>query len=284
MAKSRRLSAAAVWLTRVGLMAGLAAGLAGCWLRTIIGNVVVEPDLGAQINDVVTAAFSGTTASFCSSASSPPDMTYNTCDYVVDGVPLSSTTTLIAEQGLFGVLLDPLILEVPSNVISATGSYDIGSGPQPLIINHADSFPVTPGQRITAETGTTFLFLDVPGSALSGLPSGDPTAGPVYSYTLSFHQTLPISQSVPAVQVKAMLAGTITVLWQTYYIPLLPCASTFAAIPAVTIPRAATPQNLETTVGDLIRNHSVAGCQFATYDFSTAAPPAGLAFLPLIQR
>src|SRR5262249_8761182 len=147
---------------RLGLLAAACASLSGCLLRVAVGNVVIVPDLGEQIDTVVTTALANSTASVCNSSASPPDITYTNCQYVIDGVMVASTNALIANGGLEGVLIDPVILEVPADVISATGSYDTGGGPQPLIINRRDWLPVQPGKRITAEVGMTLLVLDVP--------------------------------------------------------------------------------------------------------------------------
>ena len=210
------------------------------------------------------------------------------CVYTIDGENVESTVNfqsgVPSGADVIRNFIDPLILEVPAGVVSPTGTYDTGSGPLPLPIRRANSFPVQPGMRMTAEVGTTFLFLDLPVSVTSDLPISNPVAGPVFSYTLSFQQIFPISATVPPVKVKPMLAGAVTLFWTTYYVPLLPCLADFAAVPAVTIPQASTPQDLETTLGDLIRGHHAAPCNHYTYNFTNAMPPAGLVFLPTVRR
>ena len=136
------------------------------------------------------------------------------------------------------------------------GSLGLDAATETLPTGRANSFAVQPGTRITAEVGTTFLFLDLLISVTSGLPIRNPAAGPVFSYTLSFQQNFPISTTVPPVKVKPMMAGAFTILWQTYYVPLLPCVNDFASIPAITIPQASTPQDLIPSLVDLIKGRT----------------------------
>src|SRR5205085_6431320 len=131
-----------------------------------------------------------------------------------------------------------------------------------------------PGLSITAEVGTSFLFLDLPANV-------DHDAD--LSYSLTYHRLLPPGPIPPAV-IKPMLAGLVVAQHQTYYIPLLPCVTDFADVPPITLPQSDTPQDLEMTLGDLIRNHEAGPCDHVAHDFSGALPPEGLVFMPLAQR
>jgi hypothetical protein len=141
---------------------------------------------------------------------------------------------------------------------------------------------VHPGLRITAEVGTTFLLLDLPGDVEANLPA-DPGQGTDLDFSLSFNWLVPHSLH-PPLTIKPMVAGLVTAQHQRFYIPLLPCVTDFADVPAITIPQSDTPQHLEVTLGDLIRNHDAGPCDHAVHDFSAAVPPPGLVFAPLVRR
>jgi hypothetical protein len=232
---------------RVGLFALVWASLSGCFLRLALGNVEYVGSIHDEVHDYLHKVFSDA---------------------------ISSTASLVSQLGLFGLFVDPLILEVPQDVISVTATYDEGGGPQPLPVGRGGSFQVHPGLWITAEVGTTFLFLD--------LPSGvDPAAD--LSFSLSYHRLLPPGPPPPAT-IKPLLAGLVIVRHQKYYIPLLPCVTDFAVVPAITLPQSDTPQDLEMDLGDLIRSHEAEPCDHVVHDFSGALPPPGLVFMPLAQR
>jgi hypothetical protein len=255
--------------------------LSGCFLQQVVGNVQVHSGVTPELRDLITHTSAIVNGGFCLTASDA-GFKHVVCSYFIDGEPISSTVDLIGEFGLYGVLIDPLILEVPSNVISVTATYDTGSGPQPLPVGQASSFPVAPGVRITAEVGTTFLFLDLPGNVASGLPA-DPNQGMDLSFSLSYHRLIPPGP-IPPTTIRPMVAGTVVIQHQTYYIPLLPCVTDFADVPPITLPESDTPQDLEMTLGDLIRNHDAGPCDHVVHDFSGALPPPGLVFMPLVLR
>jgi hypothetical protein len=270
-------------LLRLTLVGVLSASLSSCIFQFTDGHT----SIGSGTNPDLISEASHLSASVPTAKCLDITTGYN-CRYNIGGQDENSTINILAEGGPAAVIrrifYDPLILEVPAGVISTTGTYDAGSGPQPLLISSAHSFPVQPGTRITAEVGTTFLFLDVPSDVTSGLPISNPAAGPVFTYTLSFVIEAPLGPPPPPVTVKPMLAGSLTVLWQTYYVPLLPCVNDFATIPAITIPQASTPQDLVPSLLDLIDNHGIGPCNHVTYDFTQATRPPGLVFLPFTRR
>jgi hypothetical protein len=259
---------------RVGLLALIWASLSGCILHAALGNINYFGDLGDGLKDYFHNLESNATGGSCYGFATPPHSEFIDCAYVIDGVPVSSTVSLLSELGVYGAFIDPLILEVPDDVISVTATYDNGGGPQPLAINRSGTFQVHPGLVVTAEVGTTFLFLDLPANA-------DHDAD--LNYSLSYHRVLPPGPVQPA-KIKAMLAGLVVAQHQTYYIPLLPCVTDFAQVPEITLPQSDTPQDLEMTLGNFIRNHEAGGCNNVTHDFSAALPPAGLVFVPVAQR
>jgi hypothetical protein len=230
----------------------------------------------------MSAAFKAKATGGTCSTFGEPHHRYTRCSYLIDGEYISSTVQLVDSLGLFGVLVDPLILEVPTAVISVTATFDTGGGPQPLPVDRAGSFQVHPGLWVTAEVGMTFLFLELPEEVVASLPP-DPDQGIDLDFSLSFHQLLPPGPHSP-LTIKAMTAGLVIVQHQKYYIPLLPCVTDFIYVPPVTVPESDTPQPLEMALGDLIRSHEAEPCDHAVHDFSGALPPPGLVFVPLVGR
>jgi hypothetical protein len=266
---------------RLCLFAMIWASLSGCLLQQAIGFFQIFSSEGSEVDRVIANILADTIGGNCSAASSPFNSEVE-CAYVVDGEVVTSTVDLISELGLLGVLIDPLILEVPAGVFNVTATYDRGGGPQALVVDQASSFRVNPGLTITAEVGTKFLFLDLPGDVMADLPD-DPNQGVDLDFSLSFEQFIPHG-SHPPMTIKPMVAGMVVAQHQKYYIPLLPCVTDFADVPAVVIPEAASPQPLDMALGDLIRNHDAEPCDHVVHDFSAAASPPGLVFAPLVRR
>jgi hypothetical protein len=253
--------------------------LSGCFLRSMFGNVIIVPDIATGVNEIITTVFSDSTAAVCQE---PGNFNYFECTYIVDGEVIMTTFYLLSEFGFTGVLIDPVILQVPQNVTNVVAMFDdeSGAGPRPLIQRQTDAFLVTPSQRVTPETGQKFIILELPDSITAGLTPGDPASGPVFTYTLQFSQMQPIADPVAPVEVKALLTGKAVVDGLTYYVPLLPCTANFANIPALEIPQSDTPLNLQTAVGDLIRQGDNVACDHQGYYY----PPLYKTYLPTVSQ
>jgi len=269
-------------LVKVGLVCLVAGVLSGCFLRSLFGNVILVEDIEEEVNEIITTVFSDSTAAVCLNT----DHGFYECTYIIDGDIETSTLYLISELGLAGVLLDPLILQVPNGAISITATYDGGSGPQPAVTSARQSFEMVPGQPITAEAGAQFLIFEFPPSVVASITETNPASGPHFTQTLSFTQRRPISQTVAPVSVKAMLTAKVVANGHVYYAPIYPCVTSFAGIPSLTIPVTTTLPNLETDVGDVIRSGQVTPCDHKLYDYSNAPPPSfdHHIYLPLIRR
>ena len=203
------------------------------------------------------------------------------CDYYINGVWITSTGYLLSEFGLTGVLIDPLIAQVPANVQAITATYDLGAGagPQPLSTAWISHFKVTPNLSVTAEPGQKFILLELPSDVEPLIPSGDPSLGLPVTYTLQYAYEAPVGSGDDQ-SLKLMLAGRVTFLGQKYYVPLLPCVTDFALVPALPLPQAASPQDLQPALGDLLTAAPTAACDDQMYFFNYAPPPKTL-FLPI---
>jgi hypothetical protein len=267
----------------LALVAGLTSAallLTGRFLRSMFGNTIIVEDIAEEVDEIITTVFSDSTAAVCVHT----NFGFYDCTYILDGEVITSTFYLVSEFGLTGVLLDPLIVQVPSDVISVTATYDAGSGPQPAVTQARQSFEMLPHQPITAEAGTQFLIFEFPASVVSTITATDPISGPHFDFALNFTQIHPISQPVEPVSVKAMFTGKVVARGHVYYAPLLPCVTSFTDIPSVTIPITTTPVNLQTAIGDVLRLGQATPCDHTYYDYSSAPPPDHFVYLPLVLK
>ena len=270
--RTSRVLALAIGLTTAALV------LTGCFLRNIFGNVIFAEDIADEVNEIITTVFSDSTAAVCLDS----DFGFYECTYIVNGEIITSTFYLLSEFGLTGVLIDPLIVQAPSDVISVTATVDAGSGPQPAVMQARQSFEVQPHQPITAEVGTKFLIFEFPSDIISTITVTDPVNGPHFNFALNFTQRHPLSQTVEPVNVKAMFTAKVVTRGHVYYAPLLPCTTSFTSIPSIAIPITTTPVNLQTAIGAVL--NQATPCNHTLYDYSSAPPPDHVIHLPLIRR
>ena len=240
------------------LLAALAAALValagGCFL-TLLLLTVTEAE-GDTILDLTGAFF----ASRCETeAISKADLVE--CRYGGGLGELLSLFSLYSDFGLFGLLVDPVIVQVPTPVSNVVGSFDDGGGPRPLIVTETTSFDVDAVRTVTAEPGTTFLVFELPPDVVRALPPGSPAQAPGFDFAVSF--TVP---SVPPIAVKPMLAVRIDVADRTFFVPQIPCVTDFAAVPAVTLPGPVADLDFTPTL--LAAFDGVTGCQGEFFSFS----------------
>jgi hypothetical protein len=257
----------------------LAALLTGCALRSLFGNVIIVEDIENEVNEIITTVFSDSTAAVCLST----DYGFYECTYIIDGDIITSTLYLLSEFGITGVLIDPLILQVPADVSKVKALYDDGSGDKPLSVINTGHFQVMPGTAVTAEVGQKFLILELPSSVTNNLPEGNPSTAPEFSYSLSFTRTQPITSPIQPMNIKMMLAGKVTVRGHNYYVPTLPCVTDFASIPALGVPQSNTLVNLQPAVGALLQQGN-AVCDHEGYYFDNVPPPPHLLYLPFARH
>lgn len=260
---------------QIGLSIALGLLLTGCWMRSMFGHVEIVEDLSEEINLIIDNVFGNGTLAVCGQHG-----TFYDCTYIVDGEILTSTVQLVSELGLAGVLIDPLIAQVPETVHTITATYDLGSGPQPLIVTNVSRFKITHALSVTAEPGHRFVILEMPPSVEALVPTGVPTNGLPISYTLSYAHNLPLGQPVPPQTIKLMLAGRITITGHKYYVPLLPCVTDFALVPSFTLPVASTPQDLQPALNALTPQP----CTGQFYFFNIEPPLNNKLYLPTLIR
>jgi hypothetical protein len=221
--------------------------LSGCLLRTMYGGVGALPGRGLTVSfytdqNVVT----------CWRIDYDDGTFGHNCTYwLIDEegfLFFTSTADLIAELGFLGIVVDPLILQVPNDAHNATGTFQYFDGqewvgPDTLIITMTDSFAADASTRVNAEPGHTFLIVELPDYALALIPEGtdpatrDPfTDSPLVNgihFFFEFEFDLVTPRSI---DVKPMATIRVDVNDETFYAPMTPCVTDFADVPAITLP------------------------------------------------
>jgi hypothetical protein len=246
----------------------------------MFANIVVTEDPAEELDEIFTAAFNNSTIAVCGSGFT----NIYDCTYIVGGQVITSTLHLLSEFGLTGVLIDPLIVQVPADAVEVSATFDDGEGVRPAVTTVLDSFEFEPGRSITAEPGTKFLVLEFPPDVTSTLTETDPIHGAVISMELTFKQRKPHVPQQPPVTIKAMLAAKVIVRGHVYYAPTLPCVESFADVPEITIPVAENPVSLGPQLANFLMQGDAQPCSAKVYRYLAVPPPDSQTFLPMVQQ
>jgi len=212
----------------------------GCFESHVLGREVVEGTTsGAQVTTNASINASTALSGKC------------VAGYKLGDQGVVSRCVLHSEGLLLWIFLDPIVLELPAGAANITGTFDGGSGNTGnLIVYPKLSFvPVDDIRTISAGPGKQLVILDLPDSA--------PVQGVNYQFNLSFQQLV---QADPGpTQVKAMFTGKVKAPFgqKTFYPPMLPCTTDFAAVPTLIMPRSTVlqPITLPTGLAGLGCNH-----------------------------
>jgi hypothetical protein len=267
-------------LARMLLLCCAAMLLSGCFLRALFGRV----DPRDQPGDLIVTLFHGEFST--ATCTRVENSGYYECTYWLVGeeIDVTSTAQLLSEFGFFGVLVDPVILQVPADTTSVVATYDVrdGAGAQQAVVQIVNSFEVEPGESVLPESGHKFAILEFPDHVVADIPEGDPHVGTRFDVDVRLERPRAPGASIEPLPLKAMLTGKVVVRGHSYYIPLLPCVRDFASVPSITIPVSETGVSL---IPDLQAHWSRdLRCFGETYDFSNAPPPEQTIHLPLILR
>ena len=254
-------------IINVVLLSLILVGPSGCLLRAT-GGFVFTDDLRTFINLV----FDDVSTAYCRDIVDPGSgETINECEYSIvteDGsTERTSTVRLISEAGVFGVLIDPVIVQVPEQATFDIGTVDDGSGPQDLIVTETRSFNVQPGVETSAEAGQKFWIIELPAAVESSLPDSVGTGGPVFSYNFAYN--LPPVAPGQSIPIRVMNTGRVEIGADRYYVPLYPCTTDFSQVPEILIPQS---PDLSGFIFDLLflfgLNNPDLGCNDVSYDFT----------------
>ena len=153
-------------------------------------------------------------------------------------------------------LYDPLIVQVPASMSNFAGSIVVGPPGTPgtplSIISGVTSVPIDATTNLVAEPGMQLVIIDFQA----------PASAPFGTYTLK------LQFSGTTNSIKVVFAGKVTVGAQNYYVPIFPCVTDFANVPAITV-----PVNVAGLIQILL---GAQGCNGKNYNFSgIVSPPAG---------
>ena len=208
-------------------------------------------------------------ASTCDENTSIPE--FYGCTYTItgaDGLPIGITSTfeLVSEYGFFGLLIDPLILQVPAGVGGASGTVDTGDAIIPLVVTHAQQFKAGPKVTVMAEPGMQFIIVELP----EGVANSIGAAGPGESNP--FDLTLDLSPSALPMPIKSMFTVRIDDPEGTYYLPMTPCTTDFGTVPAMMI-GPGSAQTVEADIEAMIDAYASGACDGKVYDLRTIPAP-----------
>jgi hypothetical protein len=148
---------------------------------------------------------------------------------------------------------DPLIVQFPTTVSNVSGTFGGATSGALAIQSGLTCVNTVPGEQLCAEAGHQLVVLDLP----PGTPNG------AYSLALNFTVTPPAP-----ITVKAVFTGRVVIAGQTFYPVLVPCVTSFASAPSVTIPLSST------LVGIPLPTAGVTACTGRTIDFRQVAAQA----------
>ena len=156
-------------------------------------------------------------------------------------------------------LYDPLIVQVPASMSNFAGSIAVGppgiAPDTPLsIISGLASVPIDAHTNLVAEPGMQLVIVDF--QAPDNAPSG------TYTLKLQFSGTTN--------SIKVMFAAKITAGPTAYYVPIFPCVTNFASVPAIALPVT----NPAGVIQLILSAQACAGLK--SYDFSGLPTTAGV--------
>lgn len=183
-----------------------------------------------------------------------------TCTPVMEiGLPTGGTQNFPFLIQLLGyaaplTLYDPLIVQVPAAMSNFAGSITAGPpgvnpGTPLSVIAGLTSVPIDATTNLVAEPGMQLVILDFP------TPTG--VANGTYTFRLQFSGT---TNSIKAVFAAKLAAGA-----STYYLPLFPCVTNFASVPAISLPATSIAGVIQLIL-------SAQGCNGKAYNFAGIGP------------
>jgi hypothetical protein len=184
------------------------------------------------------------------------------------GEVASTFQTLTLAELLFRlVMLDPLVVQFPAGATNFAGSFlhtESGTSGPLEITAGLSSVRIDVNRQLVAEPGMQLVVI--------GLPAGAPTSG-----TFSFNFNFAPPPGATSLAVKPIITGLVELTdGSVFYPPILPCVTSMASAPAITIPLPVPGDTL--TLPPLTN----LGCAGAVYDYRGAAAPAAAVEVPAL--
>jgi hypothetical protein len=218
----------------------------GCFLDSLLSSVVVSTNEDGSHTEVRLQASAAVRA--CSVLTG----TDIHCSYFIDGEEIVSDARLASPFGFLAFLIDPLILQVPDAASNFTGTFGGSSITGSLSITEVPgALPADISTAITPEPGTKLVIVDFPNPP-------PPLDNQSFGFTLNFQ----LPGDATPVRLKALFAGRVESNGLTFFVPLLPCETSFASIPTITLPQSSAFQNVSLPL--------VQGCAGRLYTLAAA--------------
>jgi hypothetical protein len=243
---------------RLALVCGIWMMTSGCLVNALFSYVAVT-GLGEGTRTTVSVQASANMRA-CSSASLPstPQTIPVHCTYGIDDGTIDSDANLAFVLGLLGSIIDPVILQVPAAASNFSGTFGgLGITGGLSITQVPGTLPADIGTAITPEPGTKLVIVDFPNPP-------PPLDNQSFGFTLNFQ----LPGDATPVHLKALFAARVESDGQTFFVPLLPCETSFASIPTITLPQSSTFQNVSLPLA------GVQGCAGRIFNLSAAAAQA----------
>lgn len=252
-------------IRKFGLVMFACLGLSGCLIRIILGLAYTD-DLGTFIS----LSIDDVSVALCRNRT--PDGSYASieCLYNIEldgSSDKTSTVELLQELGLFGLLVDPLILQVPDDIQLRHAAYESEFGSGDLEVLTARSVPIDAAGSLTAQPGTKLLIFDLPPEIAQHVSGTDPAAGLALDFDLLFERNLTSAKALDAFEIKALFTIPMSVGGIRYYIPMLPCVRSFAEVPAIDIDPSNDLTSLAGSLFGVVENSQ--GCNSQFYNFNS---------------
>ena len=243
---------------RLALVCGIWMMTSGCLVNALFSHVAVI-GLGEGAHTAVSLQASANIRA-CSSASLPGMLQTIPvhCTYGIDDGTIDSDANLAFVLGILGFIIDPVILQVPIAASNFSGTFGGNSITGGLSITEVTgTLPADISTAITPEPGTKLVIVDFPNPP-------PPLDNQSFGFTLNFQ----LPGDATPVHLKALFAARVESDGQTFFVPLLPCETSFASIPTITLPLSSTFQSVSLPLA------GVQGCAGRIFNLSPAAAQA----------
>lgn len=252
-------------IKRLGLVILTCLGLSGCFIRIVLGLTYTD-DLGTFIQ----FRFDDVSVALCRDRTPGGSYASIECEYSIelDGTnDRTSTAELLRTLGVFGLLIDPLILQVPDDLQVRNASYDSQFGSGNLDVVTSQAVPIDAAGSLTAEPGTKLMIFDLPPEIAQHITGTDPESGLSLDFDVLFERNLTPAIALAPFEIKALFTLPMDVGGIRYYIPMLPCVRSFADVPAIDIDPANDLRTLAGSLFNVVENSQ--GCTSEFYNFNS---------------
>lgn len=253
---------------RLGLVMLCCLGLTGCFIRIALGLTFAD-----DLETFIRLQFDDVSVAYCRDFEIEGGYSSLECEYSIeidDFADRTSTSELLSKLGVFGLLVDPLILQIPEDLQLRTATYDSEFGSGSLDVLTAQSVPIDAADSLTAQPGTKLVIFDLPSEISQHISGTDPEFGLSLDFDVLFGRNLTPASALDPFEIKALFTLPFDVGGVRYYLPMLPCVRSFAEVTPIVVNPANGLTDLQTSLSNVAANSQ--GCSNEFYDFNSLGP------------